>query len=338
MRGVPVNIPKYWEMKDVCFDIDGDEVGCYVWGYSDGDPEIARQMIQEKIPKVEEAIRRSWAGSDRNDHDHQAEWRRYYHVDAIREQRLEDFSPDGEEIAVITRNGYGAKIINCPEVMFVDIDTDEEDEGNYPPVPDHWSGQPGCLAGLFGGEGDADPNPESLRSEAEEASPRPALSQSKVMALNLVKKYAESNPGSGFRIYETTLGLRLIATNQLYDPASDSTMEILQALDCDELYMRLCRVQKCFRARLTPKPWRIGHKSPPAGNRNPNNPCNPRSPTPAKDPEYIRWLESYEARSDSYQACHFIEKIGMEAPEPSIKEVVRVHDEHCGVNGDLQLR
>ena len=115
-------------------------------------------------------------------------------------------------------------------------------------------------------------------------------------------------------------------------------MEVLQDLNCDELYIRLCRVQKCFRARLTPKPWRIGHMRPPAGNRKANNPSNPRSPEPAKDPEYIRWLESYEARSDSYQACHFMEKIGMEAPEPAIREVVRVHDEICAVSSDLQLR
>ena len=335
-----MNIPRYWEMEEVYFDLDGEKTCCIVWGYSDGDPEEARRMIKEKTPKaiqkIEEAIRRSWA---REGHEElQTEWRRYYNVDVIREQRLEDFLQDGEEIAVITRNGYGAKIINCPEVMFVDIDTDEEDESDYPPVPDHWSDQPGCLAALFGGA-KAVPTPsQSLASAPEKASPRSALSRSKTMALNLVKEYAESRPGSGFRIYETTLGLRLIATNQLYDPAADSTMEILKALDCDELYMRLCRVQKCFRARLTPKPWRIGHRAPPAGNRKPNNPCNPRSPTPAKDPEYIHWLESYEARSNSYQACHFIEKIGMEAPDPAIKEVIRVHDELCGASGDLQLR
>ena len=105
-----MNIPRYWEREEVYFDLDGEKTYCVVWGYSDGDPEEARRMIKEKTPKaiqkIEEAIRRSW---DRGGHEElQTEWRRNYNVDVIREQRLEDFLQDGEEIAVITRNGYGA--------------------------------------------------------------------------------------------------------------------------------------------------------------------------------------------------------------------------------------
>ena len=32
-----------------------------------------------------------------------------------------------------------------------------------------------------------------------------------------------------------------------------------------------------------------------------------------------------------------MEKIGLEAPDPAIKEVVRVHDEVCGANGNQLL-
>ena len=169
-----------------------------------------------------------------------------------------------------------------------------------------------------------------MRSEAEEASPRPPLTPGKIDALARVKGYVDSNSGTGFRIYETTLGLRLIATHQLYDPAADTTMEILKALDCDELYMRLCSVQKCFRARLTPKPWRIGEERPPV-HRHLTAPGVP-------DPGYDSWLENYETVSKSYQACRFMEKIGLEAPDPAIKEVIRVHDELCRASGNLQLR
>ncbi len=300
-----MNIPKYWEKKEVTFDIDGREAICNIWGHSDGDPEAARQMIEEKIPQVEEAIRRRWddedgkyAGGYKGD---------YYTVDFIREHRLEEISQDSEEIAVITRNSYGSKIINCPEVMFVDIDTEEED---------YWGPNSGCLS-LF------------LGSSPKEPAPRPEFSPAKIDALARVKGYVDSNPGTGFRIYETTLGLRLIATHQLYDPAADATMELLKALDCDELYMRLCSVQKCFRARLTPKPWRIDLTKPPV-HRHLTAPGVP-------NPGYDSWLENYETVSKGYQACRFMEKIGLEAPEPAIKEVVRVHDEACGANGDLPL-
>jgi len=302
-----MNIPKYWERKDVTFDIDGEEAQCTVWGYSDGDPEVARRMIEEKIPKVEEAIRLAWSARTQSDRED------YYHVDAIREQRMEEFLQDGEEIAVITRNCYGAKIINCPEVMFVDIDTEEEAWYD-------WGHNSGCL-GLFLG---------SSPKEPAEPAPRPEPSQAKLDALARVKGYVDSNPGTGFRIYETTLGLRLIATNQLYEPASDEAMAIMKNLHSDELYMRLCRVQKCFRARLTPKPWRIGVSRAPWA-RAWGGPGSPHA-------GYDSWLENYTTVSKGYQACRFMEKIGLEAPDPAIKEVVRVHDENCGVAGDLQLR
>ena len=53
-----MNIPKYWEKKEVTFNIDGKEAFCNIWGYSDGNMEAAQRMIEEKIPQVEEAIRR----------------------------------------------------------------------------------------------------------------------------------------------------------------------------------------------------------------------------------------------------------------------------------------
>ena len=107
------------------------------WVHSDGDPEAARRMIEEKIPQVEEAIRRRWEDEDgKYARGYKGD---YYTVDFIREHRLEEISQDSEEIAVITRNSYGSKIINCPEVMFVDIDTEEEEDWGYPS---------GCL-GMF---------------------------------------------------------------------------------------------------------------------------------------------------------------------------------------------
>ena len=42
-----MNIPKYWEKKEVTFNIDGKEAFCNIWGYSDGNMEAARRMIEE---------------------------------------------------------------------------------------------------------------------------------------------------------------------------------------------------------------------------------------------------------------------------------------------------
>ena len=66
------------------------------------------------------------------------------------------------------------------------------------------------------------------------------------------------HPGMGLRLYRTANGYRCLVTHRTYDPASQECRELLEALGSDPLYIRLCRGQHCFRARLTPKPWRCG--------------------------------------------------------------------------------
>ena len=39
--------------------------------------------------------------------------------------------------------------------------------------------------------------------------------------------------------------------------------QVFDTLGADPPYRRLCRTQKCFLARLTPKPWRCGVAKPP---------------------------------------------------------------------------
>jgi hypothetical protein len=65
----------------------------------------------------------------------------------------------------------------------------------------------------------------------------------------------------GFRVYRTRAGWRYLCTTRLFDPSSDETRQLLEQLGADPKYVLLCRVQKTFRARLTPKPWRARHRS-----------------------------------------------------------------------------
>ncbi len=60
----------------------------------------------------------------------------------------------------------------------------------------------------------------------------------------------------GWRIYRTRAGLRLLATHALFDPETAAADGVFDALGADPLYRQLCKTQKCFRARLTPKYWR----------------------------------------------------------------------------------
>lgn len=63
--------------------------------------------------------------------------------------------------------------------------------------------------------------------------------------------------GLGFRAYRTCNGLRYIETTRTWDPKRSDTQRVLAQLLCDPLYATLCKSQDTFRARLTPKYWRV---------------------------------------------------------------------------------
>ena len=64
-----------------------------------------------------------------------------------------------------------------------------------------------------------------------------------------------------FRSYRTRGGWRLLCANELFDPGSAEAESLLVDLGADPKYIVLCRVQRSFRARLTPKPWRAGYRA-----------------------------------------------------------------------------
>ena len=80
-------------------------------------------------------------------------------------------------------------------------------------------------------------------------------------AIAKVENWTRNNPDWGWRIYRTRAGLRLLATHALFDPEAAASDGVFDALGADPLYRQLCKTQKCYRARLTPKPWRCGIRS-----------------------------------------------------------------------------
>ena len=87
---------------------------------------------------------------------------------------------------------------------------------------------------------------------------------------------------------------------------------------CDSLYMTICQKQDCFRARLTPKPYRMNmrrYKVP--------------FPREIEDAEFQGWLAEYERESRNFNVCKFIEQVGA---RHSVNDVVHLHDEITGAN------
>lgn len=180
--------------------------------------------------------------------------------------------------AGITRNGKGCLVLNTADAMFVDIDI---------------SG-PGFFAKLFG-----------ATRESEEKK-----------RIALLTEYLAENPGAGARIYRTRGGLRYLFTHA-QQPVNDAAIALMQRLGSDRMYVRLCRNQKCYRARLTPKPFRIG--CPRIAGHYPYA-------TPALQEGFNRWLEMYTRNGEGYAVCEFLSAEGSSRIHPAIAPVIAEHD------------
>ena len=168
------------------------------------------------------------------------------------------------EIAVISRNAYGSLVLNAPSVMFIDIDT---------PRPK----SVGLFKRLFG-------KPE-----------KPIAPESE--RLEMLRVWQSHHADFAFRVYRTRAGLRAMVTNRIFQNIDQSVLDIMDELDGDPLYRQQCKSQHCFRARLTPKPWRIGIPTIP-----------PRFPidTVTLDKEFSIWFDNYLTKSKQFCVCHWI--------------------------------
>jgi hypothetical protein len=114
----------------------------------------------------------------------------------------------------------------------------------------------------------------------------------------------------------------------LFDPASDEVATLLGELGCDPLYVRLCRSQQSFRARLTPKPWRCG--AAPAPSRFPHE-------TPQREAAFQQWLRDYDACCERYAVCDPLPGVGDDFVNADVAPVVGLHDEATRSGSGLPL-
>jgi len=201
-----MKIYKYWTIEKQKIMIDGaeQEVTCY--GGSNISVEDARGKAREKAQKIQRKI----AGEKHLFEDYESE---------IREELLQTIDAH----SAITRNRYGARVLNIENLMILDIDK---------PKP-----AAGGLGGLF-----------------KKKDTRPPKEQIFEMVRNLATtKYKDLS----FRIYETHQGARVIVLGREFDPRDDATKKMMDEFNCDPLYTLLCNKQGCYRARLTPKPSRM---------------------------------------------------------------------------------
>jgi hypothetical protein len=273
-----MRIPKFWARATESLDGHTTEA----FGSSDQSPADAQRDASERAKRVLRWLRDPESGDDPH--------RRYGYGDdrPLREPVVRSLGAEGT--AIVTRNAYGALVLNTARVCFIDVD-----------LPEPKRGLAGLLAGLFGGaKGDA----------------------AKATLERIVA--AVDRERLGVRIYRTRAGFRVLVTSALFDPADRGTDALLERFGSDPRYRALCRVQRCFRARLSPKPWRCGVRE-------------PVWPWPFRSREHeeahASWVRAYERAAQSFAVCELLEARGPRATDPGaaseIAMVEREHDAHC---------
>ena len=274
----------------------GEHEGFVCWGFSDEGREDARARASERARVI----------ADRFQSGEQLE--RYGYPDRpVREPILQSIpAASGRPAGVITRNSYGCMVLNAEEMFVADIDLQPID--NQQP-------RPGIFQRLFGGSG-------------KQAGPEPDEDPQLVAAVRKVREVADG-AGGLVSIYRTAGGLRVIVADRAIDPSSEGAGRLLGRMGSDPLYIRLCRNQRSFRARLTPKPWRCGHHAP-----------LERWPflDTKSEGSFKAWEDEYLAKIREYSVSRLLERVGSGKVHPAIEPVLAWHDQFSRADrGDLPL-
>jgi len=143
--------------------------------------------------------------------------------------------------------------------------------------------------------------------------PSDSADEDKIDFIQQAKVKLEAEKGRSFLLFETFGGLRAICTSHVDKADDPTTLELMKRVGADPLYVRLCKEQKCFRSRLTPKPWRL------------DPPVKPPIDEPSDE-----WIAEYENQSSGYGVCRRIGWVGAEEVLPDFFEQLDIHNQSVG--------
>ncbi|WP_396270377.1 hypothetical protein [Ideonella sp.] len=322
-------VPDHWAEARIQRREGGRQVTVRRFGWSEFSMQDAELMAHQR---AEAALQQALSGHPLSRREPKRAYNGAEGV-PIREEVLKRCGPE-----VISRNSYGAHCLNSPRVLFADVDFDLS-------MPRSWLlGVWGlafalCLVGgnltqrwalciaalVFGGL-----MLVWLTQKAHAAYAR--REGAAEAARGRLNTFLRGHPEWRVRTYKTPAGLRYLVVHACFSPLSDKVAKFFQAVGADPLYVRMCQRQRCFRARLTGKPWRMGieHR------------LRPRPGIWPVASERLalrqRWVDVYERTAERFSACHFVEEQGEGRTTSELEEVVRLHDEACrALRFDLPL-
>ena len=331
-----MQIPQFWAEARLVGDVKGKRRVVRRFGWSDVDGASAQQHADERAAV---ALRALQAGQEV----------------PRREAKLaygERGLPIREQVLVrrgdlvVTRNAYGARCLNEPDVLFADID-------RQPRLPrwlefafrdlffhSAWIGITsaatmfavksrllGCATLVA-----ALSVPvflllvrDLLRGRLHD------VRRSDATALARIARVVAGLPDARAAVYETPNGFRVLLLHTTFDPAAEATQRLLRALGTDPAYVQMCALQRCFRARLSGKPWRL------TGGPKGRLPGGVWPVAAERAEARAAWLTRYEAAAKHHAACRFRHELGTGPVHARCGAVQRLHDEACGARSTLPL-
>ncbi|MSR32878.1 MAG: hypothetical protein EXR99_15395 [Gemmataceae bacterium] len=324
-------VPRFWSEAKVQEAWNGKMVTLRRFGWSDQSEEAAGELAQAralqafedfkqggKVSRIEKKV--SYNGADGV---------------PIREEIISQHSD-----SVITRNLYGARCLNTPDVLFGDVD--------YAQGPGFWHFlfvAPALLALGAGAGWQFElkwkwvlmagfliagfltwPGMKILS-----AIQTILFGNQEKRVLRALQAFLERNPNWLVSAYRTPAGLRLLGLHALFDPAGPEAAGFFDCLGVDSLYRSMCQRQRCFRARVSAKPWRIGiqaHLKPRPGI------------WPIQEdliPQRKLWVDGYESEAAKFAACEYVGDFGRGSVNAKAHAVKTLHDQLCQTGRNLPL-
>lgn len=319
-----MNIPRHWAEARSQHRDKGRQVTVRRFGWSATSPAEAERMAQDRVA---EALQKILGGAKLARFEPKVA---YNGADGmpIREEIVAEHGD-----CVLTRNSYGALCLNTPDVLFADVDFE-----------DRWTGASGLLMNLVllvGAIG-------TLRLTGSITAFVLVIVVSALLntwwrswrlrlrggadrlAQHRITGFLATHPRWRLRVYRTPAGLRVLALHRTFVPNDPEVADFFQALKSDPAYVRMCEHQQCFRARVSPKPWRIG-----VGPIRPRTGVWPLAPhaLPARE----AWVKEYHAKAADFASCRFLTELGDGVADAKARMVQKLHDRLSRADTELPL-
>lgn len=321
-------VPEFWAEAKERVVVDGKSRTFKRFGWSDVSETDALENATER---VQEAANLARSGKRVRLVDHKVAYNGAEGL-PIREEIIKRHGD-----TVITRNSYGALCLNAPDVLFADVDVLQPRHtvlgwtiflavlllGIWQKIELNawWPLIAAAILGLIFSEAIAKVLMEMISARG---------SSRFDTAKARIERFAAANPSWLLRVYRTPNGFRVLAMHQTFHPDQEASYEFMSAIGSDKLYMRMCRNQKCFRARVSPKPWRIGVDR-----------IRPRPGIwPIRDErmnDRRRWVDNYNRKSEGFASCKYETTVGNGRTDRKCESVRAVHDRLSGAERSVPI-